>query len=126
VTPILSYVRLEFCKPSHQIAMLFRQNWQILPATWVTPHKNRRTNGGRYACPSTLARGRNRSRHGCIEDPGVGLCQLGRRAAIHILTLPATRKTLRAQASRKQKVRHPHMLIAAEFLILGTTLSAEA
>ena len=37
----------------------------------------------------------------------------------------ATRKTLRAQASRKQKVLDPRTLIAAEFLILGTSLSAE-
>jgi hypothetical protein len=37
----------------------------------------------------------------------------------------ATRKTLHAQASRKQKVLDPRTLIAAEFLILGTTLSAE-
>jgi Transposase DDE domain len=37
----------------------------------------------------------------------------------------ATRKTLRAQASRKQKVLDPRTLIAAEFLILGTTLPAE-
>src|ERR1700735_2695495 len=36
----------------------------------------------------------------------------------------ATRKTLRAQASRKQKVLDPRTLIAAEFLIVGTTLSA--
>jgi hypothetical protein len=37
----------------------------------------------------------------------------------------ATRKTLHAQANRKQKVLDPRTLIAAEFLILGTTLSAE-
>jgi hypothetical protein len=37
----------------------------------------------------------------------------------------ATRKTLRVQASRKQKVLDPRTLIAAEFLILGTSLSAE-
>jgi hypothetical protein len=37
----------------------------------------------------------------------------------------ATRKTLRTQASRKQKVLDPRTLIAAEFLILGTTLPAE-
>jgi len=37
----------------------------------------------------------------------------------------ATRKTLRAQASRKQKVLDPRTLIAAEFLMLGTTLSGE-
>jgi IS4 transposase len=37
----------------------------------------------------------------------------------------ATRGTLHAQATRKQKVIDPRTLIAAEFLILGTTLSAE-
>ena len=37
----------------------------------------------------------------------------------------ATRKTLHAQASRKQKVLDPRTLVAAEFLILGTSLSAE-
>ncbi len=37
----------------------------------------------------------------------------------------ATRKTLRAEASRKQKVLDPRTLIAAEFLILGTSLPAE-
>src|ERR1700722_15317382 len=36
----------------------------------------------------------------------------------------ATRKTLHAQASRKQKGLDPRTLIAAEFLIVGTTLSA--
>jgi hypothetical protein len=37
----------------------------------------------------------------------------------------ATRKTLRTQASRKQKMLDPRTLIAAEFLILGTSLPAE-
>jgi len=37
----------------------------------------------------------------------------------------ATRKTLRTQASRKQKTLDPNSLIAAEFLILGTSLPAE-
>jgi Transposase DDE domain len=37
----------------------------------------------------------------------------------------ATRKTLHAQANRKQKVLDPRTLIAAEFLILGTSLPAE-
>jgi Transposase DDE domain len=37
----------------------------------------------------------------------------------------ATRKTLHAQASRKQQVLDPRTLIAAEFLILSTTLPAE-
>ena len=37
----------------------------------------------------------------------------------------ATRKTLRTQASRKQKRIDPKSLVAAEFLILGTSLSAE-
>lgn len=36
----------------------------------------------------------------------------------------ATRKALRAQASRKQKALDPRSLIAAEFLIVGTTLRA--
>jgi hypothetical protein len=37
----------------------------------------------------------------------------------------ATRKMLRAQASRKQKELDPRSLIAAEFLMIGTTLQAE-
>jgi hypothetical protein len=37
----------------------------------------------------------------------------------------ATRKTLRTQASRKQKTLDPRSLAAAEFLILGTSLPAE-
>jgi IS4 transposase len=37
----------------------------------------------------------------------------------------ATRKTLHAQASRKQKTLDPRTLTAAEFLILGTSLAAE-
>ena len=37
----------------------------------------------------------------------------------------ATRDKLRKQASRKQKTLDPRSLIAAEFLILGTTLPAE-
>jgi hypothetical protein len=37
----------------------------------------------------------------------------------------ATRKTLRTQASRKQKTLDPRSLAAAEFLVLGTSLSAE-
>jgi hypothetical protein len=37
----------------------------------------------------------------------------------------ATRKTLHAQASRKQKVLDPRTLVAAECLSLGTSLSAE-
>jgi hypothetical protein len=36
----------------------------------------------------------------------------------------ATRKTLRTQASHKQKTLDPKSLIAAEFLVLGTTLPA--
>jgi hypothetical protein len=38
----------------------------------------------------------------------------------------ATRKTLRTQASRKQKTLDPRSLAAAEFLVLGTSLSAES
>jgi len=37
----------------------------------------------------------------------------------------ATRKTLHAQANRKQRVLDPRTLIAAEFLILGTSLPGE-
>jgi hypothetical protein len=37
----------------------------------------------------------------------------------------ATRKMLRTQASRKQKMLDPRTLIAAEFLILGTSLPAD-
>jgi len=37
----------------------------------------------------------------------------------------ATRKTLHAQASRKQKTLDPRSLTAAEFLILGTSLPPE-
>jgi len=37
----------------------------------------------------------------------------------------ATRKTLRTQASRKQKTLDPKSLIAAAFLVLGTSLPAE-
>ena len=37
----------------------------------------------------------------------------------------ATRKTLRTQASRKQKTLDPKSLTAAAFLMLGTTLPAE-
>lgn len=37
----------------------------------------------------------------------------------------ATQKTLRTQASRKQKTLDPRSLTAAEFLVLGTSLSAE-
>jgi hypothetical protein len=37
----------------------------------------------------------------------------------------ATRETLRREASRKQKVLDPRSLVAAEFMILGTSLPAE-
>ncbi len=37
----------------------------------------------------------------------------------------ATRKTLHAQTNRKQRVLDPRTLIAAEFLILGTSLPGE-
>jgi len=56
-------------------------------------------------------------------DPALPL-----RLIIQRKTLEATeaaRKKLRAEASRKQKVLDPRSLVAAEFIILGTSLPAE-
>jgi len=47
------------------------------------------------------------------------------RLIIQRKSAEATRKQLRREASRKQKTLDPRSLIAAEFMILGTSLAAD-